>query len=161
MKKIEFNTNLNVYSNVSELSMEDQKLIAIAEEQLPIAYAPYSKFHVAAALSLANGEIVTGVNQENASYPLCICGERVALYNAGANFPDAAPVTLAIIAKNQLKETTQPVTPCGACRQVICEYELRHDCKIRILLKGGDGKEIYECNSGKDLLPFFFDSSFL
>lgn len=161
MKEININSSLVVFENLQELSLEDQNLVAIAEQELPNAYAPYSNFHVAAALRLVDGTVVNGTNQENASYPLCVCGERNAIFNAGSNHPNVKPKTLVIIAKNQLKETLQPVTPCGACRQVICEYEMRHDCDMRILLKGGDGDAIYEVKNGKALLPFFFDASFL
>jgi len=161
MKEIKFDSTLRVYDSMDELSPEDQSLVQKAVEQLPKAYAPYSNFHVASAVILEDGQIFTGVNQENASFPLCICGERVALYNAGANAHDVAPKTIAIIAKNQIKDTLEPCTPCGACRQVICEFEIKHGKNIKILLKGGDGDKIYEIASGKDLLPFFFDPSCL
>ncbi len=161
MKEIKFDRSLHVYDSLDELSDEDRSLLLRAQEQLPNAYAPYSNFHVASAVLLEDGQIYFGVNQENASYPLCLCGERVALFNAGANAPNIPPKTIAIIAKNQQKETLEPVTPCGACRQVICEFEIKHNTDIRILLKGGDSEKVYLIKSGKDLLPFFFDPSFL
>lgn len=149
-----------VYQDAQELSFEDRTLMDSAVEQLPKAYAPYSGFHVGAAVRLADDSIFVGSNQENASYPLCMCGERVALYNAAANKPDVAPVTLAITIKNQKLKITTPASPCGACRQVIAEYAQRHSQPIRILLKA-DNDEIFEINSIDDLLPLGFNASFL
>lgn len=148
------------YHNLDELSPDDRELVKQAVEQLPKAYAPYSGFHVGAAVRLTDNSIFVGSNQENAAYPLCMCGERVALYNAAANKPDVAPVTLAITIQNQKFKITKPASPCGACRQVIAEYSERHQQDIRILLKA-DSDEVYEIKSIEDLLPLGFNGTFL
>lgn len=160
MKKIEIVSTVHVIASMSELHKEDRELLDRAVANLDKAYAPYSGFHVGAAIRLANGNIVTGSNQENASYPLCICGERVALYNASDQYPGEVIETLAIVARNTKMTIDTPVSPCGACRQVITEYEQRQRKPIRILLKS-DVSEIYILESGKELLPLSFDSSFL
>jgi len=138
----------------------DKALIDKAVEMTNSSYAPYSGFLVGAAAQLSNGIVLGGSNQENASYPLCMCGERVALYNAAANYPNVSVVTLAIVARNPKKKLTQPVSPCGACRQVIAEYESRYGNDIRIILKG-ETDEIIEFETIKELLPYGFDDTFL
>lgn len=142
------------------LNTLDKALIDKAVEMTNSSYAPYSGFLVGAAAQLSNGIVLGGSNQENASYPLCMCGERVALYNAAANYPNVSVVTLAIVARNPKKKLTQPVSPCGACRQVIAEYESRYGNDIRIILKG-ETDEIIEFETIKELLPYGFDDTFL
>jgi cytidine deaminase len=149
-----------VYANMEELTPDDSQLVHAAIEQLDNAYAPYSKFHVGAAVRLNDGSVSVGSNQENASYPLCMCGERVALYSAAAQKPSMPMKTLAITIRNENMTIDKPVSPCGACRQVISEYEFRHGQAIKILLKS-DGPEVYEINSVADLLPLGFNGSFL
>ncbi|HCV50569.1 MAG TPA: cytidine deaminase, partial [Saprospirales bacterium] len=119
-----------------------------------------SGFLVGAAVQLNNGVVLGGCNQENASYPLCMCGERVALYNAAANYPHQSVVSLAIVARNPRKKLTQPVSPCGACRQVIAEYESRYGSDIRIILKG-ETNDVIIFDTIKELLPYGFDGTFL
>ena len=148
------------YSNMAELNAEDNELMTKAIGQLDNAYAPYSGFHVGAAARLIDKSIYLGSNQENASYPLCMCGERVALYNAATYNGKTAVESLAITIKNIRMPITRPVSPCGACRQVISEYEHRHQHPIRILLKS-DSPEIYELESVSDILPLGFNGSFL
>ena len=148
------------HPNVKNLDYPDQELLKFASEAMDLSYSPYSNFKVGAAVRLDNGSIVLGANQENASYPLCICGERVALFNSSINYPDHIIQDLAIVAHNENLFIPKPVSPCGACRQVIIEYELRQNSDIRLLLKG-DGNEVYEFLSGKKLLPFGFDNSYL
>jgi cytidine deaminase len=160
MKTVTESFDYKVYSSMDELSVADHELMDKAIAQLEKAYAPYSKFHVGAAARLVDGEIFIGSNQENASYPLCMCGERVALYNAGANRPDVPVESLAITIKNQNMTIHKPVSPCGACRQVISEYEFRHKHPIRILLKS-DSPEVYELRSIADILPMGFNGTFL
>ncbi|MFZ1703294.1 MAG: cytidine deaminase [Saprospiraceae bacterium] len=160
MEIIKLNAEVKVYDNESILPLLDKELLEIAIEQLEFAYAPYSKFRVGAAVRLLDGTVFPGSNQENASYPLCMCGERVALYNAAANKPSVAPATLAIVIKNEVKPIDKPVSPCGACRQVIAEFEHRYQQPIRILLKS-DASKVYEIQSIKDILPLGFDASFL
>ena len=139
---------------VEELSDEEKKLIQIAKDASKDAYAPYSKFKVGAAVLLDNGEILTGNNQENAAYPSGICAERTTLFYAGSQYPQTPVTTLAIAAHNGKELTEQPISPCGACRQVILEAEERHKQRIRIILYGTKG--IYSVETVKDLLPFSF-----
>jgi len=160
MKKETLTAEFLRYASLAELPQEDQALLTLAIEQLDIAYAPYSNFHVGAALVLENGNKVTGCNQENASYPLCTCGEHNALVTAGNGHPGIKIMTLAIVARNPKQPVTQPVTPCGACRQIIAEFEVRQDKPIRLLLHGEVG-EVYVFESVKDLLPLSFDRTFL
>lgn len=157
-KKIE--ANYLIYESIDEMSIEDRDLIHVAIKQLDTAYAPYSQFRVGAAVRLSDDSIYPGSNQENASYPLCICAERVALYVGAMYKPAVPPSVIAITIKNERMTIDGPVSPCGACRQVIAEFESRHQQPIRILLKS-DGPQIYEIKTIKDLLPLGFDQSFL
>lgn len=124
------------------------------------SYSPYSKFQVSAAILLENGKILTGANQENAAYTMCICAERVALAAASSEYPEIPVKAMAITVKNKLNPVKSPAAPCGACRQVLSETEDRFNNKIKIFLQGEEG-EIFELASAKDLLPLFFDSSWL
>jgi len=141
------------------LKEEDQHLLAFAAECLELAYAPYSRFRVGAALRTEAGHIVKGANQENASYSLCICGERVALFNKAVQYPNDAVISLAIRVSGS-KVISRPAPPCGACLQVISEFEKRQNKPIRILLQG-DTVEVLYFDSVADLLPVQFDGSFL
>ena len=145
---------------LSDLSRDDQQLMESAISAMKTAYAPYSKFTVGAAVRMETGQIVSGSNQENASYPLCMCAERVALYNAAVNLPQQKIVAIAIVAHNEHKPIDKPVTPCGACRQVIAEFENRQSEGIRILLKG-DNDKVLMFNDIAPLLPLTFDGSYL
>lgn len=158
MNKIEIKTTLTVFDSIDELPNEVNKLMQVAVKSRNKAYAPYSKFRVGAALSLSNDEIVIGNNQENASYPSGLCAERVAIYQAGAQFSDVVINTIAISASSDLKETTIPIPPCGACRQSIAEYEIKQDSPIAIYFMGKSGKVI-KADSLKDLLPLVFDKT--
>ena len=141
-----------------ELSDKDRELIEAAKRATEGSYAPYSKFRVGAALRLADGTIVAGANQENVAYPSGLCAERTALFYAGAAYPDRAVETLAIAARTEGGEfTTTPIAPCGACRQVMLETELRYRTPIRILLYGIEGVYVVEGGVG-ELLPLRFDS---
>lgn len=137
-----------------ELTDSDKRLIEAAIEATKRSYAPYSHFHVGAAAMLDDGTIVTGSNQENAAYPSGLCAERTALFHAGSEYPDKAVTTLAIAASNCDGLTEQPVTPCGACRQVMLEAEQRYHRPIRMLMYGT--AYIYETRGTKDLLPLSF-----
>lgn len=141
-----------------ELPQEEQELIAAAIKATDNSYANYSHFHVGAALRLADGTIVIGANQENAAFPSSLCAERSAIFAAQSQMPEQAITTLAIAAKNANGLVSQPITPCGACRQVILEMEDRYRRPIRILLYG---KEAVFCfQSVQDLIPFsFIDAS--
>ncbi len=142
-----------------ELNEEDRRLIEQAKEATQRSYAPYSRFSVGAAALLANGEIVTGSNQENAASPSGLCAERTTLFYANSRYPDQAVKTLAIAARNASGFTGKPISPCGACRQVLLETERRHGSPIRILLYGTT--EIYQTNGIDNLLPLSFSGEFL
>ena len=137
-----------------ELTDSDKRLIEAAKEATKRSYAPYSHFNVGAATMLDDGTIVTGSNQENAAYPSGLCAERTTLFHAGSEYPDKAVNTLAIAASNSEGFTEQPVTPCGACRQVMLEAEQRYHRPIRMLMYGTAC--IYETRGTKDLLPLSF-----
>ena len=137
-----------------ELTDSDKRLIEAAKEATKRSYAPYSHFNVGAASMLDDGTIVTGSNQENAAYPSGLCAERTTLLHAGSEYPDKAVTTLAIAASNSEGFTEQPVTPCGACRQVMLEAEQRYHRPIRMLMYGTAC--IYETRGTKDLLPLSF-----
>ncbi|MGB3605626.1 cytidine deaminase family protein, partial [Psychroserpens sp.] len=113
-----------------------------------------------AAILLENGEIVTGNNQENASYPSGLCAERTAIYYAGAQFPGVKMLRMALTAGSQLQSTTTPIPPCGACRQAIAEYEVKQEAPIEMYFMGETGK-IVKSASLANLLPLGFDRSFL
>ena len=153
MKEIELTSIIKVYS-YGELSPGDRALIDMAKEATTKSYAPYSKFHVAAAVQLANGNIITGTNQENAAYPSGLCAERTALFYANAQYPDQPVTVMAVAAYTNGKFLCSPIPPCGACRQVMLGVEERYNNSIRILLYGENA--IYEVNSVKALLPLQF-----
>lgn len=119
------------------------------------AYAPYSKFRVGAAVKLSNGQILSGSNQENASYPAGICAERVVLSSASAGFPGHSVTSLALTYVNERAASDRPISPCGICRQTLAEYEQRSGQPIRLIL-GGISGEIFIVNRATDLLPFAF-----
>ena len=139
---------------MDELDEVGQLLVQRAIEATGHSYAPYSDFHVGAALMLDDGQVIIGANQENAAFPVTLCAERAAVFNAQSNFPDKAIVALAIAAKNSGGLVATPVSPCGSCRQVILEMEQRYQRNIRLYLYGTDG--VYVVKSIKDLLPLCF-----
>ena len=160
MKKIEISTSATIYSAISELSLEDKILMEKAISARKNAYAPYSKFNVGAAILLDNNEIVIGNNQESAAYPSGMCAERVAIWNVGANFPEAKIKKIAISANSSISKVDKPVGPCGACRQTLSEYEIKQKQPFEVLFMGEVG-EIVKTASLLSLLPFSFDSSYL
>ncbi|NDV45786.1 cytidine deaminase [Paludibacter sp. 221] len=137
-----------------ELSSEYQLIINKAKEQVEKSYAPYSNFHVGAALQLGNGEIVTGNNQENAAYPSGLCAERVAMFYANSQYPDVPVKTMAVAAYTKGEFLEEPISPCGACRQALLETEIRFEHDITILLYGT--KHVYMIENVKELLPLSF-----
>lgn len=160
MKEININTTISVFNGINELPGEIQTLMNQAIETRKNAYAPYSKFRVGAAILLDNGKIVLGSNQENAAYPSGLCAERVAIFQAGAIYPNAKIVKLAITAASDSNPTLSPIPPCGACRQSIAEYEFKQDTPIEIYFMGESG-EVYKSNSINNLLPLSFDKTSL
>ncbi len=160
MKKIKIETILEVYNTMKELPVSIQQLFTKAQQARDTAYAPYSHFKVGVAVALNNGEIVQGSNQENAAYPSGLCAERVAVFYAGATYPNATISTLVITVKAEDKIVSNPVAPCGACRQSLAEYEVKQNAPIQIYFMGETGK-IIKVASVKDLLPLVFDNSYL
>ena len=145
---------LNEYT-LEELSENQQDLLQKAHHICSNAYAPYSMFKVGASLILKNGQIINGSNQENVAYPSGLCAERVAIFNAGANFPNQKIKQIAIVAHADFN-IKKPVMPCGACRQAMIEYEQRQGEKIEILLQGNKGN-IFVSESVSNLLPYAFE----
>ena len=160
MKTIEIKASVEVYENLSELPAGYRQLLCAAKDAQQQAYAPYSDFCVGAAVSLEDGRILTGANQENAAYPMCLCAERVALGNANMQAPQVTITAMAISVHTPHKLISDPATPCGACRQVICEQEERQNRPIPLVLQGEEGP-IYVVAAGRDLLPLGFNKSFL
>ncbi|MCK8479677.1 cytidine deaminase [Psychroserpens algicola] len=160
MKEVKIESKLSVFDDFNELPPDVAKLMENAIEARHNAYAPYSKFLVGAAILLDNGEVVTGNNQENASYPSGLCAERTAIYYAGAKFPNAKILKMALTAGSQIQTTKTPIPPCGACRQAIAEYEFKQDDPIEIYFMGETGK-VVKSDSLANLLPLGFDKSFL
>lgn len=137
-----------------ELNGEDQSLIEAAIKATDNSYADYSHFHVGAAVRLSDSTIVIGANQENAAFPSGLCAERTAIFAAQAQYPKLAVEALAIAAKNSDGILSQPVTPCGSCRQVVLQIEERYHHPVEILLYGS--QRIFRFHSIRDLLPFCF-----
>jgi len=158
MKEVKIESTLYVYDSIDELSVDVKQLMEKAVEARNKAYAPYSKFNVGAALILDNGEIITGSNQENASYPSGLCAERTAIYYAGAKYPEARIMKMAITAASQNQKTKSPIPPCGACRQAVAEYEVKQKYAIEIYFMGETGT-VAKSNSLANLLPLVFDKS--
>lgn len=155
MKKIKIDVNIEEYANGEKLPEIDEMLIKQATMAIESSYAPYSQFHVGAAILLADGKIIQGSNQENAAYPSGLCAERVAIFQAKSTFPDSTIQAIAIAAKAGHFEIDSPVTPCGACRQVIAEMQNRQKSKIRIIMKGQKGGA-YVADGIENLLPLMF-----
>jgi cytidine deaminase len=154
MKRLSKTINWSILSD-DELSGNDRKLVEAAKNATSGSWSPYSGFKVGAALLLDDGTVVTGSNQENAAYPSGLCAERTALFAAGHAHPGKAVTALAIAARNDKGFTAQPITPCGACRQVLAETEQRGRRPIRYILYGTEGTMLIE--GGTDtILPFCF-----
>mgnify|MGYP002627288387 CR=1 FL=1 len=153
MNNIKIEINMQ-FCQMDELSSEDQQLVKAAIAATANSYARYSNFNVGAALRLSDGSIVIGANQENAAFPSGLCAERSAIFAAQSQQPEHAITALAIAAKNVNGLMPDPVSPCGACRQVILEMEDRYKRPVRILLYGTRG--IYCIDSVKDLMPLSF-----
>ena len=160
MKTITIETHFSIFESIQELPKDIQRLMLEAISTRKTAYAPYSKFKVGVALELDNGEIILGSNQENAAYPSGLCAERVAVFYAGAKYPEAKITKMAISAASENTTTGAPIPPCGACRQSIAEYEIKQNNPIEIYFMGEIGS-IYKSESLKNLLPLLFDKKFL
>ena len=160
MKKQKIEIELEVFEALSKLPKDIQELMNKAQQARENAYAPYSHFRVGAALRLTSGKIVTGNNQENAAFPSGLCAERVAVFNAGANFPNETITDLAITVRAESHEVAEAIAPCGACRQSLAEYEQKQKTPIAIYFMGETG-DIIKVASVMDLLPLGFDAKYL
>ncbi len=160
MKKISVTSTFTLFDSVNELPDTVFSLMEQAIEIRKKAYAPYSNFKVGVAVLLDNNKIVLGSNQENAAYPSGLCAERVAIFSAGALYPDAKIIKMAITATADHNPTLTPIPPCGACRQSISEYEIKQEQPIEIYFMGESGN-VYKSDSLNNLLPLMFDKKLL
>lgn len=157
MENLWFKTHIESYDSASELSSrEEEHLLEQATDAMSRAYAPYSRFHVGAAVLLENGEVVLGNNQENMAYPSGLCAERVAFYHAGANHPGVKIRAIALTAGSKEFPSDHPVAPCGACRQVMLEYESNQESPIVMIMRGVTGK-VFRLEGVAQLLPLSFN----
>ncbi|HZI02007.1 MAG TPA: cytidine deaminase [Flavisolibacter sp.] len=157
MQENKFEFSYKVYDSIDELPEEQQWLLNEAREVTEQAYAPYSRFQVGAIARLANGEIVAGTNQENASFPVGLCAERVLLASVSSIFPKIPVETVAISYKSETQKSDHPISPCGICRQSLQEFESRVGHPIQLILGGITGP-VYVIDSASKLLPLAFTS---
>jgi cytidine deaminase len=158
-KKLVKQLEILLYESVDEISPEKSELINKAKEACELAYAPYSRFSVGAAILTSEDQIVLGSNQENASYPLGLCAERVALFRMANEYPGQSIKALAVTSASEFDLKAQPLSPCGACRQVIDEFSMRLGM-YPILLAHANG-QIWEFPNVESLLPWAFRADFL
>ena len=157
MKQQKFEFSYEVYDSIDELSQDDQQLLKEARSATKQSYAPYSNFHVGAAAKLSNGKVITGSNQENASFPVGICAERGLLSTASSLHAGVPIETLAVSYQGESVKSDHPISPCGMCRQSLLEFESRMEVPIRLILAGMQGK-VYVVKSAIQLLPLAFTS---
>ncbi len=157
MQKEDYKFSFEVYESIDELTEPDALLLSEARKVTQHAYAPYSHFRVGAIAQLDNGESVSGSNQENASFPLGLCAERVMLASAASLFPKVPIKTIAISYDNENGDSTHPISPCGICRQNLLEYETKLKQPMRIILGGLQGK-VYIIERAALLLPLSFSA---
>jgi cytidine deaminase len=155
MEEIKRESIVKKYRSANELSAADRQLLLQAKEAVATSYAPYSKFHVGCALILENGVVVKGSNQENIAYPSGLCAERVAIFHAGATYPDVPVVSMAVTVKAENYEVKDPVMSCGACLQSMSEYEMKFQKPMRVILQGETG-DIYVAEGLQTFMPFRF-----
>ncbi|KIO74788.1 cytidine deaminase [Pedobacter lusitanus] len=155
MNKLNISIAYEAYDQLQELNENDQSLCLKAKDALKTSYSPYSNFKVATAVRLSDGLIISGSNQENLAYPSGLCAERVALFTIGAAYPDAVIESMAITAHTDNFKIEQPITCCGACLQVMAEFERKQNKEIEVLFYCIDGK-ILKVKGVKSLLPFVF-----
>ncbi len=157
--KEQYKFGFEVFDDIEHLHKQDAALLEEARKTTQKAYAPYSNFLVGAAAIFKNGEKVYGTNQENASYPVGICAERVLLASASMLQTDEPIITMAISYNNLSRNggSDRPISPCGMCRQSLAEYEQRTSHPMRLILSGMEGK-VMVIESAAQLLPFSFSS---
>ena len=159
MKSFDVITHVTEFDSLDELPQDEILLVSHSRDAAKRAYAPYSKFQVGAAVLLQNNEIVTGNNQENAAYPSGLCAERVAIFYANSKFPEIPVLKLVVTVFSDSDFIDEPIPPCGSCRQVLVETELRFKTPIKIILAGKNKIRVIE--NAKSLLPLNFDSDYL
>jgi cytidine deaminase len=147
--------DIEYFDHIEDLDNESKYLVHKAKEATAHSYSPYSKFQVGAALILEDGTVVTASNQENASYPLCMCAERIALYSAATQFPQKTIVKMAVVAHKKNHKELAAATSCGACAQVMLEFETRQKKPIEVIMFGPRGKWV-KCSRTAMLLPLGF-----
>jgi len=160
MKEVNIKSTFFVFDDLTETPLQIQNLMKKAMTARENAYAPYSKFHVGTAILLDNNEIITGNNQENASYPSGLCAERAAIYYAGSNYPKTKILVMAIVAGSTKNPTIKPIPPCGACRQALSEYEVKQNTAMELYFMGTSGQIAFS-KSVENILPWVFDKSVL
>jgi len=156
MARKEIKIEYDEFASAQELSAQDRELCRAAVEALDGSYAPYSHFHVGAAVRLSDGTIVKGANQENAAYPSGLCAERTAMFAAGANYPGLDMESIAVVARQDGRICSSPAAPCGACRQVMAQYQTKSGKPMSVILVGAD--RIMKFSRVDDLLPLIFDN---
>jgi len=156
MTEKEFKIGFIEYSSLDELNAEDRELASEAIAAMGNAYAPYSHFHVGAAVRMSNGQIVRGSNQENAAFPSGLCAERTAMFAASAKYPDKDMRSIALAGGVHGRLTRQPATPCGACRQVMAQYQTKAGKPVSVIMIGA--ARIWKFEKVDDILPLIFDS---
>jgi cytidine deaminase len=155
MEEIKKESVVKKYNHINELAPADQQLLLEAKAAVNNAYAPYSKFNVGCALILDNGIVIKGSNQENIAYPSGLCAERVAIFYAGATYPDVPVSAMAITVRANDYQVKEPIMSCGACLQSMSEYELKFKKPMRIILQGELG-DIYVAEGLRNFMPFMF-----
>jgi cytidine deaminase len=149
-----------IADHFEDLDAESKYLAHKAKDAASHAYAPYSKFLVGAAVLLEDGTIITGTNQENAAYPSGMCAERVALFSAISQHPEAVITKIAVVAKRKGGKDLLPATSCGPCRQVMFEFEQRQNKKFEVVMQNQDHHWV-KAISAESLLPFSFTKASL
>lgn len=156
MVEKEYKISFQEYASVSELNAEDRELADEAIAAMNSAYAPYSHFHVGAAVRMSNGQIVRGANQENAAFPSGLCAERTAMFAASAKYPDKDMRSIALAGGVYGRLAAEPATPCGACRQVMAQYQTKSGKPMSVIMIGA--KRVWKFEQVDDILPLIFDS---
>ena len=156
MTNREIHINYEEYKSIDELNAEDRELAAEAIKAMEGAYAPYSHFHVGAAVRMSNGQIVRGANQENAAFPSGLCAERTAMFAAGARYPDKDMLSIALAGGVMGRLGSQPATPCGACRQVMAQYQAKSGKPMSVIMISSD--KVWKFEKVDDILPLIFNS---
>lgn len=161
MEKKELKIAYQLVHQSNDWSEQQKQLISKAVEVAQKAYAPYSNFLVGAAIELSDGSVHVANNQENAAYPSGLCAERVLLFYINANYPNLQIKRMAIVASPKDVRKFDPVTPCGACRQVMAEYQNKYTSDFELILASVDMEKGYVFDHVNGLLPFVFDGDFL